>query len=89
MVEYAFLADFDLLHEGRDDIREEPWAKPSGRIAMDQYFKLQRADEEIQRLNIEIPRFLTYMGDEEEFLWREEQRIRRVDGPVLAHQIGK
>ncbi|KAJ7131095.1 hypothetical protein C8R44DRAFT_904133, partial [Mycena epipterygia] len=89
VVEYTFLADFDLLREGSEDIREEPWAKPVGRLAMDQYFKLRRADEEIQRLNVEIPRFLTYMRDEEDFLWREEQHIRCGNGPVLAYQIGK
>ncbi|KAJ7872565.1 hypothetical protein B0H13DRAFT_2349438 [Mycena leptocephala] len=64
VVECAFLADFDLLREAREDIRKEPWALPAGRAAMDQYFKLLRADEEIQRLNIEIRRLITYMGDE-------------------------
>ncbi|KAF8132147.1 hypothetical protein K438DRAFT_1694684, partial [Mycena galopus ATCC 62051] len=36
IVDYAFLADFDLLREGREDIRSEPWAQPAGRRAMDQ-----------------------------------------------------
>ncbi|KAJ7722863.1 hypothetical protein B0H14DRAFT_2642048 [Mycena olivaceomarginata] len=35
----AFLAEFDLLREGREDIRTEPWALPAGRAAMDQHFK--------------------------------------------------
>ncbi|KAJ7707031.1 hypothetical protein B0H14DRAFT_3525882 [Mycena olivaceomarginata] len=58
VVEYAFLADFDLLREGREDIRGELWAQPAGRAAMDQHFKLLRADEEIQQLNVEIRRFV-------------------------------
>ncbi|KAJ6550347.1 hypothetical protein B0H10DRAFT_2242734 [Mycena sp. CBHHK59/15] len=35
---------------------------------MDQHYKLLRADEEIQRLNIEIQRLVTHMRDEEAFL---------------------
>lgn len=46
VVEYAFMADFDLLRQGRADIRGEPWTQLAGRKAMDQHFKLLRADEE-------------------------------------------
>ncbi|KAF7341883.1 hypothetical protein MSAN_02043900 [Mycena sanguinolenta] len=88
IVEYAFLADFDLLREGRQDIRSEPWAQPAGRLAMDQHFKLLRADEEIARLNLEIPRFVTYMMDEERFLVYHEKRLRAEGNPGLAHQVG-
>ncbi|KAJ7445930.1 hypothetical protein FB451DRAFT_1343603 [Mycena latifolia] len=87
VVEYAFLSDFDLLREGREDIRNEPWALPAGRAAMDQHFKLLRADEEIKRLNIEIRRLLTYMVDEEDFLAHHEERLK-VEGDVgLAYQV--
>ncbi|KAJ7236132.1 hypothetical protein C8J57DRAFT_1194406 [Mycena rebaudengoi] len=87
VVKYAFLSDFDLLRDRRHDIREELWAKPSGRAAMDQYFKLQRADKEIFRLNIEIPRFVTYMHDEDAFLEHEEIRVQEEHGAALAHQV--
>jgi hypothetical protein len=87
VVDYAFLSDFDLLRDGREDIREEAWAKPSGRIAMDLYFKIERAGEEIKRLNVEIPRFMTYMRDEEDFLRREEVRVREELGDAMAHQV--
>ncbi|KAJ7065955.1 hypothetical protein B0H15DRAFT_761915, partial [Mycena belliarum] len=87
VVDYAFLSDFDLLQEGREDIREQPWAKPAGRLAMDVHFKLLRAEEEIERLNLEIPRFVTYMRDEAAFLRREVARIREEHGDELAHQV--
>ncbi|KAJ7804829.1 hypothetical protein B0H14DRAFT_2290831, partial [Mycena olivaceomarginata] len=51
---YSFLAEFDLLWEGWEDIRTEPWALPAGCTAMDQHFKICRVDEEIAQLNIEI-----------------------------------
>ncbi|KAF8158738.1 hypothetical protein K438DRAFT_1909998 [Mycena galopus ATCC 62051] len=88
VVEYAFLADFDLMRDPREDIRGETWAQPAGRAAMDQHFKLLRADEEILRLNVEIRRFVTYMGDEEAFLVREEGRLREEGKKGLAHQVG-
>jgi hypothetical protein len=87
IVDYAFLADFDLLREGREDIRTEPWAQPAGRLAMDQHYKLLRADEELARLNIEIPRLITYMVDEERFLVYHEGRLQAEGKAALAHQL--
>ncbi|KAF7367088.1 hypothetical protein MSAN_00968300 [Mycena sanguinolenta] len=86
-VEYVFLADFDLLREGRQDIRSEPWAQLAGRLAMDQHFKLLCADEEIARLNLEIRRFMTHMVDEECFLVYHEERLCGEGKPGLAHQV--
>ncbi|KAJ6605926.1 hypothetical protein B0H10DRAFT_2310689 [Mycena sp. CBHHK59/15] len=55
VVEYTFLADFDLLRDSnRVDPSQRPWALPAARLAMDNYFKICRAVEEIKRLNIEI-----------------------------------
>ncbi|KAJ6569171.1 hypothetical protein B0H19DRAFT_1209333 [Mycena capillaripes] len=88
VVEFAFLADFDLLREARQDIRQEPWASPAGRAAMDQHFKLLCADEEIARLNIEIRRLVTYMVDEDNFLSSEEHRLRQEGNDAIAHQVG-
>ncbi|KAF7373332.1 hypothetical protein MSAN_00542800 [Mycena sanguinolenta] len=87
VVENAFLADFDLLRDARQDIRQEPWALPAGRAAMEQHFKILRAKEEIERLNIEIRRFVTYIGDEEAFLAREESALREEGEAGLAHQV--
>ncbi|KAJ7736214.1 hypothetical protein DFH07DRAFT_870697 [Mycena maculata] len=87
VMEYAFLVDLDLLHEGREDIRGELWAQPAGRAAMDQHFKLLRADKEIIRLNVEIHCFITYMVDEEAFIIREEGHLREEGMAELAHQV--
>ena len=54
VIEYAFLLDFDLLQDGRQDISKLPWVSPMGRCAMDLHFKTCCVREEIQRLNIEI-----------------------------------
>lgn len=86
VVEYAFLSDFDLLRDTRQDIRKRPWATPAARHAMDQAFKLRRAKEEIKRLNIEIRRFATYMRDEDAYLRMKETAVRLFN-PALANQV--
>ncbi|KAJ6469111.1 hypothetical protein DFH09DRAFT_1254063 [Mycena vulgaris] len=64
VVEYAFLADFDILRDTRAEVQSRPWTRPAYRIAMDRYFRIERAREEIKRLNVEIPRVVTWIHDE-------------------------
>ncbi len=54
VVEYAFLADFDLLQDVQQDMSDHKWATPAGHQAMDMYFKICRAREEVKHLNIKI-----------------------------------
>lgn len=86
VVDYAFLSDFDLLRETRQDIRQQPWAQPTNRSIMNQWFKLKRAREEIQRLDIEIRRVVTHMRDEEQYLTAVEEELQESD-PILAFHI--
>ncbi|KAG1906113.1 uncharacterized protein F5891DRAFT_1125597 [Suillus fuscotomentosus] len=86
VVEYAFLANFDLLHDSHDDVSHRPWAMPSVRQATNLYFKTCRTREEITQLNIEVRRLATYLRDEEHYL-RECQRQAEASHLVLAHQI--
>lgn len=87
VIEYAFLADFDLLRDAREDVSERPWATPASRQAMDLYFKMCRAQEEIVRLNIEIRRLVTYIRDEDHYLRACEAQMMPLE-PALAYQIG-
>lgn len=84
--EYSFLSEFDLLRDARQDIRTRPWATPAGRHLMDLHFKNLAAHEEINRLNVEIPRFVTYMCDEEEELQSVCRRLDAENAP-LAYQV--
>lgn len=86
MVDYAFLSDFDLLQDARQDIHEKPWSSHTNRVLCNQYFKLERAREEIKRLNVEIRRVVTYINDETDFLRAKEANVTQ-DNPILAHQI--
>lgn len=84
--EYAFLSEFDLLRDARQDVRERPWSTPAGHRAMDQYFSILRAHEEVRRCNIELRRIVTHLRDEALFLQYHEGRLR-TSNPHLAHQI--
>ncbi|KAF8145755.1 hypothetical protein K438DRAFT_1991521 [Mycena galopus ATCC 62051] len=80
VVEYAFLADFDILRDTRAEVQSRPWTCPAYRLAMDRYFKILRAREEIKRLDIEIRRVVTWIRDENRFLRRMEKNLRAEDG---------
>ncbi|KAI6011553.1 hypothetical protein BKA83DRAFT_36774, partial [Pisolithus microcarpus] len=88
VVEYAFLADFDLLWDTREDISQRPWAHPTARFALDTFFKMRWAEEEIACLNIEICRVIMYIRDEECFLHTCEKKISNIH-PALAHQVSR
>ncbi|KAJ7819633.1 hypothetical protein B0H14DRAFT_3473004 [Mycena olivaceomarginata] len=83
VVEFTFLSDFDLLQDPEGNAVIRPWATPAARALMDTHFKILRAKEEIQRLNIEIRRLVTYIRDERDFLVAKEEEIRETD-PDLA-----
>ncbi|KAJ3761727.1 hypothetical protein EV360DRAFT_92860 [Lentinula raphanica] len=88
VLDYSFLSDFDLLREARRDIRSEPWAQPAGRLALDQYYKLLRAPEEIARLNKEITALLTYIHEESTYIRLKAEEMQHKD-PLLSIQIQK
>ncbi|KAF8515264.1 hypothetical protein BU17DRAFT_76911 [Hysterangium stoloniferum] len=79
VVEYAFLADFDLLRDACQDISHKP-------LTMDLYFKIQHACEEIDWLNIEVQHVATYIHDEMHYVYNAEKNTRLSD-PQIAHQI--
>ncbi|KAG1868650.1 hypothetical protein F4604DRAFT_1881541 [Suillus subluteus] len=86
VVDYAFLADFDLLRDTHTDISQSLWSSPAARSAMDLHFKMCRAREEISRLNIEVCRLVTYIRDEDNYLRLSEEQLKNTN-PGLTHQI--
>ncbi|KAJ7027673.1 hypothetical protein C8F04DRAFT_964922 [Mycena alexandri] len=88
VIEYAFLADFDLLRKPAELGEVRPWATPVARLLLDKYFKIERAREEIKRCNIEIRRVITHIRDEKAFLASKEIELQESD-PGLAWCIRK
>ncbi|KAG1862656.1 hypothetical protein F4604DRAFT_1882281 [Suillus subluteus] len=73
VIDYAFLADFDLLHDTRTDISQSLWSSPAAR-------------SEISQLNIKVCRLVTYIRDEDNYLRMSEEQLKNTN-PGLAHQI--
>ena len=86
LMETMTLAEFDLLRDSRQDIRQQPWTQPSRREAMNFYFSIQRAKEEILRLNIEICHLVTFMIDDHHDLYHAIAANMIID-PALAHEL--
>ncbi|KAI6035894.1 hypothetical protein BKA83DRAFT_4506432 [Pisolithus microcarpus] len=78
VVEYTFLADFDLLRNAtREDISQRLWAAPAAHAAMDQYFKC---------LMVEVHRTITYLHDEAHYVKACIAQLQ-VSHPPLAYQV--
>ncbi|KAH8107285.1 hypothetical protein DFH11DRAFT_1549792 [Phellopilus nigrolimitatus] len=88
VLDYIFIAEFDLLRDSRHDLQEKPWARSAEREAATVYYKLERSREEILRLNVEITRLMAYIGDKEKRLANAATMLEVTD-PALAHQLKK
>ncbi|KAI6153043.1 hypothetical protein BKA82DRAFT_4326878 [Pisolithus tinctorius] len=88
VVEYTFLADFDLLRDTQKDISTHPWVSPTACLAINMYFKLCWAEEEVVCLNVEICCVVTYLIDEDRYLQACEALYQDTN-PALAYQISR
>ncbi|KAI6038118.1 hypothetical protein EDC04DRAFT_2868505 [Pisolithus marmoratus] len=87
VVEYTFLADFDLLHNATwEDISQCPWASPAACVAMDQYFRVCHAEEEIKHLNVKICHFIMYLHDEDCYMKACITELQ-ANHPPLSYQV--
>ncbi|KAF8230801.1 hypothetical protein L208DRAFT_1280113, partial [Tricholoma matsutake] len=64
LMDATTLADFDLLQDAHQDIQQQLWTQPSCCEAMNLYFGIQWAKEEIVWLNVEIRHLITFMIDD-------------------------
>lgn len=85
-LDYVFIGEFELLRFSRDDIRNQPWAQPGNREAMQRYFRIKAAQDEICRLNTEIRRLVTSIADESSFIPRKIKELSD-SNPYIASEI--
>ncbi|KAI0039276.1 hypothetical protein FA95DRAFT_1585319 [Auriscalpium vulgare] len=85
---YGWLGEFDLLKESRHEVLDKPWSQPANREALTKYLKIQRAREEIHRLNVEIPRLHAWVDAEDSNFGRAEASAL-VDEPQLASRLSQ
>lgn len=67
-MDLTFVSEFDLLRQsyGDADILARPWMEPANRTVCNTLFKVMRAREEIERLNVEIRRLRTWLFVEDD-----------------------
>lgn len=67
-MDLTFVSEFDLLRQSYGDanILAKPWMEPANRIICNTLFKVTRAREEIERLNVEVQRLRTWLFVEDE-----------------------
>ncbi|KAJ6495473.1 hypothetical protein C8R45DRAFT_1095109 [Mycena sanguinolenta] len=82
VVEYMFLADFDILQDTCVAVQSKPRSRPAYQLAMDHYFKILCTYEEIKRLNIEIRRVVTWIRDKNQFLQKMEKILKKTEGKL-------
>lgn len=86
VVQYSFLGEFDLLRDSRHDVGSKVWSKPLCREAMEAYFKLKCARDEIKRLNVEVRRLVTHLADERE-IYKTAYELLVLSSPLLASEL--
>ncbi|KAG9121164.1 hypothetical protein FRC07_002992 [Ceratobasidium sp. 392] len=86
LVDCAHMADFDFLKYSEHGAQDADWARPAHRRCVAAWHKVQRAKEEIIRLNVEIRRVYTQIRDEERFLSSHYENLLSSD-PDLAHSL--
>lgn len=79
--QYSFLEDFALLRETRQQIQEQPWTGVEARKMVQQYRRWQRAQEELQRLNVEVRRLHTHIIDEKSHVNTTIHTLTLADSP--------
>ncbi|KAG1721787.1 hypothetical protein EDB19DRAFT_1835287 [Suillus lakei] len=85
IVDYSFLAEFDLLRKTGTEIQTKRWANPSYRHASTQHLAHQRAKEEIRRLNVEVGRLCTKIRDDALDYPRAIAQLELDNPPLAAH----
>jgi hypothetical protein len=83
---YAFLEEFNLLADTRQDVRDKPWAQPAIRETMKRALRVKRAQEEIIECNRALKRLHTSIRDEklhfEQILQKLREEGRGIYGAV-------
>jgi hypothetical protein len=88
IVDYSFLAEFDMLWNSCIDIRSELWTQPAHREATIKHLEIERAQEEIKRLNLEIRRVRTRIHIETLHAQSVIDRLQETQ-PALATELAK
>ncbi|KAF8592325.1 hypothetical protein K439DRAFT_1610152 [Ramaria rubella] len=83
---YSWLGEFDLLKESCYEVLQRPWAVPANCEVATKYYKIVRAHEELQHLNVKARRLHIWVVDEGVHLNTVITQLHDTD-PILAAAI--
>jgi len=86
VLSYATLGDFDLLKHSQHDVLARLWSNTMHRQMAVKYFKLLRAHEEINRLNVEV-RWLQAWIDSETTEIKQIMAALSTQSPLLSAEL--
>ena len=65
VVDYCTFSEFEILKHSDHDVLSKEWAILANRQAASKYFKIERAEEEIRRCNVEVARVQAWVDKED------------------------
>jgi hypothetical protein len=86
VISYTFIAELDLLKDSREDIRGLAWTLPAVREGIVLWLKMQRAQEEIQRIGVEARRLELWIAQSSIEYQETISRLMSLD-PLLAAEL--
>ncbi|KAI0069613.1 hypothetical protein K474DRAFT_1608419, partial [Panus rudis PR-1116 ss-1] len=85
---FAFISEFTLLKDTRNNIQEKRWSEAAVRNLMREWQRVQNAEDEIKRCNVEVRRLHTAIIDEGSHMRRVLAELTPSDpiyGAVAEH----
>lgn len=72
---YNFVEEFQLLRYARHNVRHDRWSDGEVREAMKMNQRIKRAQEEIDRVHVEMRRLFTWISDEHDLFAQTRQAL--------------
>ena len=88
VLDYVFLAEFDLLQGSRHNLQDKPWSQKAECLAMNTWFKIQCSVEEQDWIQGEAHRLKTWVHDDEAQMTQCLLELQDRD-LLMAHQLCK
>ena len=85
VVDYCTFSKFEILKHSDHDVLSKEWATLANRQAASKYFKIERAEEEIRRCNVEVARVQAWVDKEDMVMSRAVADHESSDPAFTAH----
>ena len=85
VVDYCTFSEFEILKHSDHDILSKEWAILANRQAANKHFKIERAEEEIHRCNVEVTRVRAWVDEDDAVMSRAVAAHEGNDPAFAAH----